>query len=566
MSSPNASPPPESTAEMAARLSTDLFNPIPSTYPQSSSQMAPPYYQQNPQQEPLPYFQQYPQQEPLPYFQQYPQYPHIPHQTYGGTSSGIGSSSQFTTPIASPSPNVHEIQAEEEVAAQSPQQVAPIAAPAAKKKRLPGYGAEWLPYYEVTYHADGTMNTLHCKVKGCPKGQFTYKIANGMSSFKRHADSHKAKNERPQENANPRLIQTLMNSDGTRTHQKYDEKVMLSELARYITHKEQPISMGNCISFARLVIRGCGQPMYKRFHHRKMVNEIKNQFTDRKNELRAIFAIATNKVSITSDIWTAGKHGLGYSCITGHWIDANWVLQKRIISFRVLDSPHTAIIIYRSIMEVLEEYNLKRDLQNKIFSISFDNASNNIASIDHFKRSLNPIMDGAMFHQKCACHIINLVVKAGLKTTAVKELIVKFKGGLAHIFSNMERKQRFAALCNRMHLSRLRVPWDVDTRWNSTYRMLNRCLPYRAAIGEFLRNSNAEGSALEPSIAEWGQLARITNFLETFFQATVKLSCSYSPTAFELLKHLYQISKVYAELDAAETADSTLAPIVDAMK
>ena len=122
MSSPNASPPPESTAEMAARLSTDLFNPIPSTYPQSSSQMAPPYYQQNPQQEPLPYFQQYPQQEPLPYFQQYPQYPqypHIPHQTYGGTSSGIGSSSQFTTPIASPSPNVPEIQAEEEVAAQS---------------------------------------------------------------------------------------------------------------------------------------------------------------------------------------------------------------------------------------------------------------------------------------------------------------------------------------------------------------------------------------------------------------------------------------------------------------
>ena len=128
MSSPNASPPPESTAEMAARLSNDFFAPIPSTYPQSSSQMAPPYYQQNPQQEPLPYYQQYPQQEPLPYYQQYPQYP---HQTYGGTSSGIGSSSQFTTPIASPSPNVHEIQAEEEVAAQS----APIAAPAAKKKK-----------------------------------------------------------------------------------------------------------------------------------------------------------------------------------------------------------------------------------------------------------------------------------------------------------------------------------------------------------------------------------------------------------------------------------------------
>ena len=382
MSSPSASPPRELMEEMAARVSHNFFSPIPSTYPQSSSQMTPPYYphtyQQNPQQEPLPYYPQQPPQMSTPYYPNDPNIfipqmstPYYLHQTYGGTSSGIGSSSQFTIPIAStPSPNVPEIQAEEEVAAQSAQQVAPIAAPAAKKKKItraPGYGAEWLPWYEVTYHADGTMNTLHCKVKCCKKGYFTYVKANGMSSFKRHADGHQRKNERPQENADPRLIQTLMNPDGTRTHQKYDEKVMLSELARYITHKEQPISMGNCMSFARLVIRGCGQPLYKRLHHRKMVNEIKNQFLDRKNDLRAIFAIATNKVSITSDIWTAGKHGLGYSCITAHWIDENWILQKRVISFRVLDSPHTTSIIYQSIIEVLQEYNLKGNSENKIF-------------------------------------------------------------------------------------------------------------------------------------------------------------------------------------------------------
>jgi hypothetical protein len=50
---------------------------------------------------------------------------------------------------------------------------------------------------------------------------------------------------------------------------------MLSEFIRYIVHKEQPTSMGNYLSFARLVIWGCVQPLYKRFHHRKMVNEIK---------------------------------------------------------------------------------------------------------------------------------------------------------------------------------------------------------------------------------------------------------------------------------------------------
>jgi hypothetical protein len=39
----------------------------------------------------------------------------------------------------------------------------------------------------------------------------------------------------------------------------------------------------------RLVIRGCGQPLYKRFHHRKIVAEIKRQYNERKNDLLATF-------------------------------------------------------------------------------------------------------------------------------------------------------------------------------------------------------------------------------------------------------------------------------------
>jgi hypothetical protein len=158
-------------------------------------------------------------------------------------------------------------------------------------------------------------------------------------------------------------------------------------------------------------------------------------------------------------------------------------------------------------------------------------------------------MNGAMFHQKCACHILNLVVKTGLKTKTVKLLIIKFKDALNHIVSNQERKQRFALMCVNYRLSKLRVLWDIDIRWNSTYRFLHRCLPYHTVIGEFLRSSTPKGMALEPSVEEWKQLERLRKFLETFFKATVELSCSYSPTSFELLKHLYSISKVYRELN-----------------
>ena len=71
---------------------------------------------------------------------------------------------------------------------------------------------------------------------------------------------------------------------------------------------------------------------------------------------------------------------------------------------------------------------------------------------------------------------------------------------------------------------------------------------------------------MELTDEEWEQLQRLSKFLETFFTATVQLSCSYSPTSFELLRHLYEISKVYCELEQAENYDKSLTPIVDAMK
>jgi hypothetical protein len=105
-----------------------------------------------------------------------------------------------------------------------------------------------------------------------------------------------------------------------------------------------------------------------------------------------------------------------------------------------MNYPHTTQIIYQSIINVLHKYNLERDLENKIFLISFDNASNNIKFVDYFTRALNPIMDGRIFHQKCVCHILSLTVKAGLKITSVNNLIYKFKDGIHHIYSNNIRK------------------------------------------------------------------------------------------------------------------------------
>jgi hypothetical protein len=143
-----------------------------------------------------------------------------------------------------------------------------------RKRALPTYDAPWWRYYEQTLGPNGVLINAQCKISNY-KTSYNYVIKNGLSQFKKYADKHIAKNEEPQERHDTRMVQSCLNSDGTRTLVKYDEKRMLNEFARYKAKKEQPISMANCTDFARLVIKGCGQPLSKRFHHKKIVSELK---------------------------------------------------------------------------------------------------------------------------------------------------------------------------------------------------------------------------------------------------------------------------------------------------
>ena len=127
-------------------------------------------------------------------------------------------------------------------------------------------------------------------------------------------------------------------------------------------------------------------------------------------DLECLFSGLPNNVSICSDIWSDQWQIHHYMGITSHWLDSDWIIQKRIIAFRVFDERHTSDNIFKLIKIMLEEYNLT----NKIFSISFDNASANTASIDELINNCSPILGGKYFHVRCICHVLNLCFQDGL--------------------------------------------------------------------------------------------------------------------------------------------------------
>ena len=102
----------------------------------------------------------------------------------------------------------------------------------------------------------------------------------------------------------------------------------------------------------------------------------------------------------------------GFLCITTYYIDSEWMLNKRIISFKTINTPHSG----KNIATLINDEIIDLSIRDKIFTITLDNASNNDATIQKLKRFGQIKEDHAkLFHVCCCTHILNLIVKDGLK-------------------------------------------------------------------------------------------------------------------------------------------------------
>ena len=127
-----------------------------------------------------------------------------------------------------------------------------------------------------------------------------------------------------------------------------------------------------------------------------------------------------SSVCLTSDIWSSNTKE-DYITVVAHNITTDWKFKKSVIGFKLIEVSHNGINIAKCIAGVLQDFGLL----NKVFSISLDNAYANTTVV----LTLTPMLDGYLgfdvdpldaakkiyhvVHQRCACHIINLIVKSG---------------------------------------------------------------------------------------------------------------------------------------------------------
>jgi hypothetical protein len=268
-------------------------------------------------------------------------------------------------------------------------------------------------------------------------------------------------------------------------------------------------------------------PDFRRITHKTARSDCIALFQKEKKILKQQLE-SVSKISLTTDMWKSSHQVIEYMVITGHFIDMEWNLQKRVLSFVNVPAPRRGIDVADAIYKCLKSWGI----ENKVFSISVDNASYNDSCLRCLKENLSLssklVLDGSLFHVRCCAHILNLLVQDGL--SKIKDIIFNVRESVKYINHNDARLKAFCDVVEQRGLKERKLIIDCPTRWNSTFNMLSTALNFKTAFAAYKEREPHYDFA--PSLEEWNKVEKVCKLLEIFNRATHVISGNLSTIYF----------------------------------
>ncbi|XP_062857042.1 E3 SUMO-protein ligase ZBED1-like [Trichomycterus rosablanca] len=237
---------------------------------------------------------------------------------------------------------------------------------------------------------------------------------------------------------------------------------------------------------------------------KKMVEE---KYEEEKAKAKAQLQ-SVERVSLTSDIWTSMNMD-AYLAVTCHCVLDNMKMDTLLLGVLPFPQDHSAENIAAALMSLVVEWGL----EGKVQCLVTDAAANMLCTAKKL----------AMRHIVCIAHALNLVVKKSLdQTPGLEELRSKARKVVTYFRSSTTGKEKLKHVQQQMNCAVMKLIQEVDTRWNSTFLMLQRLYDERQTVGAALASLKTDVHPL--SSEEYETIAACLQVLSPFYAATVELS------------------------------------------
>ncbi|KAJ0513752.1 putative HAT dimerization domain, ribonuclease H-like superfamily, hAT-like transposase, RNase-H [Helianthus annuus] len=225
--------------------------------------------------------------------------------------------------------------------------------------------------------------------------------------------------------------------------------------------------------------------------------------------------------------------------VTGHFIDDDWVMHKRIINFRPIDS-HKGDDIARELLDCIHGWGIKN-----VMTMTLDNASSNDKAVGFLVKKLHNLYDGGKhFHIRCMAHILNLIVKDGLMENNCH--VDCLRNAISYIRKSTQRIKTFRKCMKDLNVDPDKfLCGDMPTRWNSTYEMLKIAVDLKEVFFAYELKENNYHRDLErvPEPFDFDVCKVLIEFLEKFKIKTEIASASSKPLAHLFFREILDVDK-----------------------
>ncbi|XP_021617926.1 zinc finger BED domain-containing protein RICESLEEPER 2-like [Manihot esculenta] len=235
-------------------------------------------------------------------------------------------------------------------------------------------------------------------------------------------------------------------------------------------------------------------------------------------------------------------------------------LQKHTLNFCDVPPPHTGVVI----CDVLQKCSVEWGIEDKVWTISVDNARYNDVAVRMLKDNIaykNSLAHhGKLFHVRCCAHILNLLVQDGLSEIA--DIIKNVRESVKHLVVSKSRCLIFSEIAKQLKLPSKKLLLDCGTRWNATYFILSAALKFKDVFPRYQQRDSSY--TYLPSEDDWQKVKEVCSFLEEFNEITNVISGTEYPISNLFLPELHSRKKL---LDKAhENGDIYMKAMVGKMK
>ena len=224
------------------------------------------------------------------------------------------------------------------------------------------------------------------------------------------------------------------------------------------------------------------------------------RFNQARDEVKQHLAMAASNIHISCDMWSS-PNNYALLGVVAHWTDPDHRQRTSLIGMPRVSGAHTCVNIVSAVVDVLQLYNIGQ----KLGYMMLDNATNNDTAVkavhdELAEREIGPltVMRTEERCLRCFGHILNLVVKVLLFGKDIDALEIssaefatwrklgavgKLHNLVRWIHTSPQRRERFVQLQLEalQAVEAFMVHQNNDTRWNSTYAMIDSAIRMQRA-------------------------------------------------------------------------------------